>query len=74
MGSSKARQKPTFVASGFFALRTPLLPFDEFLAWSEGLEASASVNDPVRLEEALAADRSRLRTRLQAVLELPSLQ
>ena len=37
-----------FVPSGFFALRTPLLPFDEFLDWSEGLEAEA--------DEASAAD------------------
>jgi hypothetical protein len=28
-----------FTPSGFFALRTPLLSFDELLAWGEGLEA-----------------------------------
>ena len=26
------------VPSGFFALRTPLLPFDELLVWGDGLE------------------------------------
>lgn len=54
----------------FFALRTPLLPFAELLAWSEGLEA-AVVQDPARLEEALAADRVRLRSRLRELLERP---
>ena len=29
-----------FEASGFFALRTPLLPFEEFERWSSGLESA----------------------------------
>jgi thiopeptide-type bacteriocin biosynthesis protein len=60
-----------FVASGFFALRTPLLPFDDFLAWSEGLEAEAVLDDPARLEGSLADDRARLRSRLCAFVERP---
>jgi thiopeptide-type bacteriocin biosynthesis protein len=55
-----------FAPSGFFALRTPLLSFDELLAWSDGLEA-ASVGNPARLEAACTADRTRLRQRLRAV-------
>src|SRR5262245_62536810 len=54
----------SFAASGFFVLRTPLLPFDEWLMWSDGLEAPASLDDPGRLVQALAADRARLRARL----------
>src|SRR5438132_12099247 len=57
-----------FLPSGFFALRTPLLAFDELLAWSEGLEAPAAARDPVLLDEALEADRARLRERLLALV------
>jgi len=56
-----------FVSSGFFALRTPLLPFDELLAWSDGLEAATTGADPARWE----ADRARLRARLQTVFKRP---
>lgn len=61
-----------FLPSGFFALRTPLLPFDEFLAWSEGLEAPGSPADSPLLDRALDADRARLRERLLAVLRRPA--
>src|SRR5262249_54202256 len=57
-----------FAPSGFFALRTPLLPFDELLAWGDGLEAPAAVADPARLETAIAVDRGRLRDRLRAAV------
>ena len=60
--------------SGFFALRTPLLPFDELLAWSVGLEAPSAVDDPVRLEAACAADRARLLLRLRAVFHRPEVR
>jgi lantibiotic biosynthesis protein len=63
-----------FAPSGFFALRTPLLPFDELLAWSAGLEAPLAIGDPARLEEALASDRTRLRSRLQAVVFRPEVR
>jgi thiopeptide-type bacteriocin biosynthesis protein len=63
-----------FVPSGFFAWRTPLLPFDELLAWAEGLEAPCALDNPTRLGTALAADRARLRTRLRAALERPEVR
>jgi hypothetical protein len=63
-----------FAPSGFFALRTPLLPFDELLAWGDGLEAPSSLGDPARLEAALAADRARLRGRLRSLLERPEVR
>lgn len=63
--------KQEFLSSGFFALRTPLLPFDELLAWSEGLEADAALDDPALLDQALAADRARLRGRLSALVARP---
>src|SRR4051812_17081272 len=63
-----------FTASGFFAFRTPLLPFDELQAWGDGLEAPTAVDDPALLEQALAADRARLRERLRAAVERPEVR
>ena len=60
-----------FLPSGFFALRTPLLPFEELVAWSQGLEAEAALHDRDLLEQALAADRARLRGRLRAFIDRP---
>ena len=68
----KDRDTP-FTPAGFFALRTPLLPFDELLAWGEGLEA-AGETEPVRLADALRRDRERLRERLRAALARPELR
>jgi thiopeptide-type bacteriocin biosynthesis protein len=59
---------------GFFGLRTPLLPVDELWRFSEGLEAAAALGDPARLEEAIRADRVRLRARLGALIERPDVR
>jgi thiopeptide-type bacteriocin biosynthesis protein len=59
--------------SGFFVMRTPLLPFDELLAWSDGLQATAS-DEPERLYEAFAADRRRLRERLRCCFVRPEVR
>src|SRR6266540_1315188 len=48
-----------FTPAGFFVLRTPLLPFEEMAAWSEGLEAVGSLGDPRGLEAALERARDR---------------
>src|SRR5512133_682128 len=63
-----------FIPSGFFALRTPLMPFDEILAWSEELEAVGSLGDRQRLEAALERDRAKLRDRLLAAVTRPELR
>jgi lantibiotic biosynthesis protein len=63
-----------FIPSGFFAFRTPLLPFEELEAFSADLEAPGAVADPshsAALERALAADRERLRSRLAALAARP---
>lgn len=60
--------------SGFFALRTPLLPFDELLRWGEGLESTAALDQPDALQGALDSDRARLRTRLAAAFDRPELR
>jgi thiopeptide-type bacteriocin biosynthesis protein len=76
MAGSKLRVPETtqFSPAGFFALRTPLLPFEELLRWSEGLEAPTALADPSQLEEALAADRHRLRARLRTLVARPELR
>src|SRR5919204_6818014 len=63
-----------FAPSGFFVLRTPLLPFEEMAAWSEGLEAVGSLGDSQGLEAALERDRARLRARLLAAVTRPELR
>src|SRR5438874_11142848 len=57
--------------SGFFVLRTPLLPFDEWGAWGGELRAPRALGDPVRLEAALTADRALLTDRLRATWRRP---
>ncbi|HEX2832460.1 MAG TPA: lantibiotic dehydratase [Thermoanaerobaculia bacterium] len=64
------RDTSDFEPSGFFALRSPLLPFDELEAWTEGLEAFSA---EAELEDALGRDRARLRSRLQRILERPEI-
>src|SRR5215218_320348 len=63
-----------YTPSGFFVLRTPLLPFDELAAWSEGLEAVGSLGDSQALQAALERDRARLRVRLLAAVMRPELR
>lgn len=68
--------------SGFFALRTPLLPLQAFLDWSHGLtapEAAAGQKDRLGregedLDAALDADRSRLREHLARLLDDPVIE
>jgi thiopeptide-type bacteriocin biosynthesis protein len=63
-----------FISSGFFALRTPLLPFDELLSWAEGLQASGSLGNPMELERAVAQDRALLRARLREIVSRPEIR
>ena len=63
-----------FTPSGFFVLRTPLLPFEEMAAWGEELGAVASLGDPDALEAALEQDRARLRARLLAAVARPEVR
>ncbi|RKH13386.1 Lanthionine biosynthesis protein LanB [Corallococcus sp. CA053C] len=66
---------PGFAPSGFFVLRTPLLPFDELRAWGQGLLApSARGASTAGLEAALARDRELLRERLASVIARPEVR
>ncbi len=68
----KAGQR--YTPSGFFVLRTPLLPFEEMAAWGEGLEAVGALGDSQSLEAALERDRARLRARLVAAVTRPEVR
>jgi lantibiotic biosynthesis protein len=58
--------------SGFFVMRTPLLPYDVLAAFGDALEAGTT--EPSRLGDALAADRARLRRRLREIVARPELR
>lgn len=72
--TSNGSPRAAFRPSPFFVLRAPLLPFDELEAWAEGLTAAAAVDDPARLEEAVARDRALLRERLRRVVARPEVR
>lgn len=65
-------RKPSFAeyapSSGSF-LRTPLLPFDELLQWSDGLSAATAPDD--ELVSAVASDARLLATRLRSIAARP---
>ncbi len=60
--------------SGFFALRSPLLPFGDLRAWSAGVSAPAAIGDTARLAVALGADRAMLAERLLAIWRRPEVR
>ena len=62
----------SYAPSGFFAFRTPLLPWEELEAWSEGLAAAAAGDG--ELHDAVATDRERLRERLEELLGRPEIR
>jgi thiopeptide-type bacteriocin biosynthesis protein len=72
--SEREKAGQRYTPSGFFVLRTPLLPFDELAAWSEGLEAVGALGNPQDLEEALERDRVKLRARLRVAITRPELR
>ncbi len=72
--TERDRARQHFTPAGFFVLRTPLLPFEEMAAWSEGLEAIGSLGDPQDLEAALERDRARLRARLLEAVTRPDVR
>ena len=71
---SQPQHHREFLPSGFFACRTPLLPFTDLLAWSAGLQAPSALDDPAALAKAVADDRQLLRERLQNALMRPEIR
>ncbi|WNG15063.1 lantibiotic dehydratase [Cystobacter fuscus] len=62
-----------FAPSGFFVLRTPLLPFDELDTWGQGLQAPR-LPPGLPLEPALQRDRATLRARLAEMVRRPEVR
>ena len=59
------------IPAGFLMLRTPSLPFDELIKWSDGLTAATTnING---LSEALKQDKQLLRARLRGILARPEI-
>ena len=68
------RVQPTAVRpSGFFVLRTPLLPFDSLLQLSEGLSSYQQWQSGFDLASAVSADSRSLRSRLDQLLRRPEI-
>ena len=63
-----AKRQNEFAPASFFVFRTPLLPFSEFLGWSDDLSAPAALDEPARFEEAYARDCVTLRSRLHTIV------
>lgn len=70
--NQRASHRVPFASAGFFAFRTPLLPFQELLRISDGVEAPRA--NPSELEAALARDRARIRERVRRLLERPEVR
>src|SRR2546428_13629230 len=63
-----------FTTSGFFVLRTPLFPLEEFLSFSRELTAFRALVNGGDLGEAIARDRKEIRARLQEFVRRPEVQ
>src|SRR5690348_7988168 len=63
-----------FATSGFFALRTPLFPFEEFLKLSEALTFFKALRENGDIATAAAADARLVRARLQEFLDRPEVK
>jgi len=63
---------PSHAPSGFFVIRTPLLPLAEWLDWSRGHSAASVVaGGPQALADALTQDKRQLRERLRELVSRP---
>jgi thiopeptide-type bacteriocin biosynthesis protein len=75
--SGQKGAEASYRPSGFFGIRTPLLPFDEYEAWDSDLEAPAILDaggDDEQLESALTRDFQRLSASLRAAWERPEVR
>jgi thiopeptide-type bacteriocin biosynthesis protein len=71
--TQEGADEPSWVPAGFFQLRTPLFPFDDFLRISEGLKAGlALAGDDA--EVAVRGDFDLLRARLRDWLDRPGVR
>lgn len=68
-----ARADSEFIPSGFFVLRTPLLPWDELRLWGDGARDAHAGDAPPDGEETDGRERERLRLHLTDVLARPEI-
>ncbi len=59
--------------SGFFTLRTPLLPLAEWIEWGEGLEAVSVFDNRASFAQAYKSDVAKLRERLLKIVTRPEI-
>ena len=69
---SMTKPSREFQPAPFFVMRSPLLPFEEWLALGDGLQSARA--GEAQLEAALLADREALRRRLRAIVERPEIR
>jgi len=75
--TEKSHEHAPVAPSGFFVLRTPLLPVEELLAWTGGLESRRQCEsgaDPGALERAWSSDVELLRARLRTIVQRPEIR
>ncbi|HEY6349364.1 MAG TPA: lantibiotic dehydratase [Candidatus Angelobacter sp.] len=63
-----------FVSSGFFVLRTPLLPVEDFFALSQGTGFLQALHHGGDLVSAAASDRKLVRRRLEKLADRPEVK
>lgn len=63
-----------YTSSGFFAIRTPLLPFETILSLSEGLASLEMLQNENRLSKAYTSDRELIHSRLLHLLSQPEVR
>jgi len=68
------RELMPYRVSDFFALRTPLLPFTEYLQWAAALRSPLVWEDAATLETALVDDRQRMRAALRELIGRPAIR
>jgi lantibiotic biosynthesis protein len=60
--------------SDFFALRTPLLPFTDYLRWAAELQSPSVWEDAEALKTAVLEDRERMRAGLRELIARPAIR
>ena len=77
LSEMKAARNKLFAHAGFFVLRTPLLPFDELLRWSEcqNFDSSGLTTQPIELNEHVwRSETAKARAFLMTLMDLPTIR
>lgn len=72
--SASAAPLERYRVSDFFAVRTPLLPFTDYLQWTHGLAARGAWEAGASVDSALDVDRKALRARLRDLIHRPEVR